>query len=80
MPNNKGVRRGILNSLAISGVIPNACIKNDFYTWTDFEEMVSHEGKLNNTQGRSDMEMPWAAWKGKLNIDRNVAKKLFGKF
>lgn len=79
MPKNKYVRRGILNSLAVVGVIPNTFLHNHFYTWTDFEIMVSQEGKLHNTRGRSDMEMPWAAWKGELKINWDLAKELFGE-
>ncbi|MCQ6559097.1 hypothetical protein [Paenibacillus mendelii] len=79
MPKNKYVRRGILNSLAIVGVAPNVCLPNHFNKWTDYETMVSQEEKLGNTKGRSDMEIPWAAWKGELKINRDIAKELFGE-
>ncbi|MFF2889305.1 hypothetical protein [Paenibacillus sp. NPDC057967] len=78
MPKNKYVRRGILNSLAIAGVIPNLLVQTHFNTWTDYEYMVSHGEKLANTKGRSDMEMPWAAWSGELGVNGDVAKELFG--
>ncbi|WP_213587736.1 hypothetical protein [Paenibacillus sp. J2TS4] len=79
MPKNKYVRRGILNSLAVTGVIPNLFVQTHFSTWTEFEYMASYEDKLPNTKGRSDMEMPWAAWNGELKINRDVTKELFGE-
>ncbi|MCR8844449.1 hypothetical protein NQ117_12210 [Paenibacillus sp. SC116] len=79
MPKNKYVRRGILNSLAVIGVIPNAFVQTDFNKWTEFEYMVSQEEKLPNTKGRSDMEMPWAGWNGGLKINWDVTKELFGE-
>ncbi|GIN92677.1 hypothetical protein J6TS1_20590 [Siminovitchia terrae] len=41
--------------------------------------MASQEEKLQNTKGRSDMEMPWAAWNGELKINWDVTKELFGE-
>lgn len=79
MPKNKYVRRGILNSLAVTGVIPNLFVQTHFRTWTEFEYMASHEEKLPNTKSRSDMEMPWAAWNGELKINWDVTKELFGE-
>ncbi|MBD8497895.1 hypothetical protein [Paenibacillus arenosi] len=79
MPRNKYVRRGILNSLAVVGAIPNACIKTNFDTWTDYEDMASQEEKLPNTKGRSDMEMPWAGWNGQLKVNWDVVNELFGQ-
>ena len=79
MPKNTYVRRGILNSLAVTGVLPNVFVQTHFSAWTDFEDMVSHEKKLPNTRGRSDMEMPWAAWKGELKINWDVVEELFGE-
>ncbi|TVX89769.1 hypothetical protein [Paenibacillus agilis] len=79
MPKNKYVKRGILNSLAVIGVIPNALVQTHFNNWVDFEYLVSQEEKLPNTKGRSDMEMPWAAWNGQLKINREIAKQFFGE-
>ncbi|WP_152669164.1 hypothetical protein [Paenibacillus sp. DMB20] len=79
MPKNTYVRRGILNSLAVTGVLPNVFVQTHFNAWTDFEDIVSHEEKLANTRGRSDMEMPWAAWKGELKINWDVVEELFGE-
>ncbi|RJE86294.1 hypothetical protein D3P07_19685 [Paenibacillus sp. 1011MAR3C5] len=78
MPKNKYVRRGIMNSLAIAGVIPNLLVQTDFGRWTGYEVMVNQEEKLTNTKGRSDMEMPWAAWSGELGMNGDVAKELSG--
>lgn len=79
MPKNKYVRRGILKSLAIAGVIPNPLVQTHFSTWTDYEYMESQGEKLSNTKGRSDMEMPWAAWSGELGVNWEAVRELFGK-
>lgn len=79
MPKSTYVRRGILNSLAITGVIPNLHVQLHFNSWTDFVDKVSHEDKLKNTKGRSDMEMPWAGWTGELKVDWDAAVELFGE-
>jgi len=78
MPKNKYVRRGILKSLAIAGVIPNSLVQTYFHTWTNFDDMERQGEKLANTKGRSDMEMPWAAWSGELGVNWDAAKELFG--
>lgn len=61
------------------GVISNFFVQNHFSTWTKFESMVSHEKKLSNTKGRSDIGMPWAVWKGELTINWDVTKEHFGE-
>lgn len=54
-------------------------VEKHFSSWTEFEYMASQEEKLQNTKGRSDMEIPWAAWNGELKINWDVTKELFGE-
>lgn len=35
---------------------------------------------VNNTRGCSDMEMPWADWKGILKIDEEKVADYFGGY
>lgn len=73
-------KRGILDSLARLGVIPNQFIVLSDSVWTNFGDIVSCENQLKNTKGRSDMEMPWAGWKGHLKIDEARLQKVFGAY
>ncbi|MEY8746231.1 hypothetical protein [Paenibacillus tundrae] len=73
-----GIRRGILQSLAMVGVIPNQKLSLSPNHWTNVEDLHLTGLELNNTSGRSDMEMPWAGWRGELGVDWNHAKQLFG--
>lgn len=73
-------KRGMLDALARVGVIPNQFIRLTDSSWTDFGDMVSCENQLNNTKGRSDMEMPWAGWKGSLGVDDVRLQQLFGEY
>ncbi|CAH1194018.1 hypothetical protein PAECIP111892_01383 [Paenibacillus auburnensis] len=75
-----GTRRGILQSLAVLGVLPNQILTLTPGHWTNTEEMLNGELHLNNTRGRSDMEMPWAGWQGKLGVNTAVLDQLFGEF
>lgn len=77
---NAGSRRDILQTLAIAGILPNSQISLSPLTWTSFEDIVDPEVNLNNTKGRSDMEMPWAAWQGKLGVNWDQARQLFGAY
>lgn len=77
---DKYTKRGVLNSLAIVGVIPNQLISLSGNTWTDFGDIAICEKKLNNTKGRSDMEMPWAGWIGSLKVDEKRVSELFGDY
>lgn len=77
---NKYTQRGILDSLALIGVIPNQFVPLSLDNWTDFGDIASEENKLNNTKGRSDMEMPWAGWKGILKIDEEKVAEYFGSY
>lgn len=77
---NAGTRRDILQTLAIAGILPNSQISLNPLTWTSFEDIVDPELNLNNTKGRSDMEMPWAAWEGKLRVNWDQARLLFGAY
>ncbi|MFK0524596.1 hypothetical protein ACINKY_20565 [Paenibacillus illinoisensis] len=73
-----GIRRGILKSLSRVGVLPNQIIPLRPDHWTNIEELLNAELLLSNTKGRSDMEMPWAGWQGKLGVDWDKARQLFG--
>lgn len=77
---NAGVRRDILQTLSLTGVLPNSQVPLDPITWTSFEDIVDPELHLNNTKGRSDLEMPWAGWEGKLGVDWDKAHQLFGTY
>lgn len=73
-------KRGILHSLALIGVIPNQFISLSLDTWNNFGDISITEQQLNNTKGRSDMEMPWAGWKGSLKIDEEKAAEYFATY
>ncbi|MGN3437148.1 MULTISPECIES: hypothetical protein [Proteus] len=73
-------KRGILHSLALVGVIPNAYIPLSLNSWANFGDITSAENQLNNTKGRSDMEMPWAGWKGNLKIDEEKMATYFDEY
>lgn len=77
---NAGIRRDILQSLSLVGILPNSQIQMDHTAWTAFEDIIDPEVNLNNTKGRSDMEMPWAGWEGKLGVDWEKAHQLFGVY
>ena len=77
---NAGTRRDILQSLSFAGILPNTQIQLDHTTWTSFEDIIDPEVNLNNTKGRSDMEMPWAGWEGKLGVNWDKAHQLFGAY
>lgn len=77
---NKYTQRGILDSLALIGVIPNQFVPLSLDSWTDFGDIASVENKLNNTKSRSDMEMPWAGWKGIFKIDEEKVADYFGDY
>lgn len=72
--------RGILDSLALVGVIPNRFIALSDDSFTNWGDIAIGERHLKNTGGRSDMEMPWAGWQGSLKIDEEKADKLFGEY
>lgn len=73
-------KRGVLHSLALIGVIPNAYIPLSLDHWANFGDITIAENQLNNTKGRSDMEMPWAGWKGNLKIDEEKVAIYFGEY
>lgn len=72
--------RGILHSLAMVGVVPNQFLSLSNKKWACWGEIVEYENRLKNTQGRSDMSMPWAGWLGRLKINETIADELFGKY
>lgn len=72
--------RGILQSLAQVGVLPNQFISLSGEIWTDFGEVTICEKGLKNTRGRSDMEMPWAGWLGSLKVEEAKVDELFGEY
>ncbi|MGF7047276.1 hypothetical protein J2T13_001781 [Paenibacillus sp. DS2015] len=73
-----GIRRGILQSLSMVGVLANQVLSLSPDHWTNMEDILNGELQLNNTNGRSDMQMPWAGWQGKLGVDWAKARNLFG--
>ncbi|WP_341277984.1 hypothetical protein [Paenibacillus sp. FSL H8-0537] len=75
-----GMRRSILKSLASVGVLPNTVLPLTPDSWTNMEDILNGELQLSNTKGRSDMEMPWAGWKGELGVDWDKARQLFGEY
>ncbi|MCQ4088252.1 hypothetical protein [Saccharibacillus sp. JS10] len=77
---NAGTRRAILDSLSEIGVLPNAAMPIDANQWIDHEDMVEAGLNLDTTQGRSDLEMPYAAWRGSLGVDWDQANKWFGDY
>ena len=77
---DKYTKRGVLHSLALVGVIPNAYIPLSLDHWSNFGDITIAENQLNNTKGRSDMEMPWAGWKGSLKIDEEKVTTYFGEY
>ncbi|WP_233147182.1 hypothetical protein [Paenibacillus selenitireducens] len=72
-----GMRRSILQSLAMVGVIPNQILSLSPDFRVDNEQILNGELLLNNTKGRSDMEMPWAGWQGRLGVDWEKTQQLF---
>ncbi|WP_332872743.1 hypothetical protein [Providencia rettgeri] len=80
IPGNKYTHRGVLQSLALIGVIPNQFIPLSLASRVNFGDLVSTESQLNNTKGRSDMEMPWAGWKGHLGIDEDKVAEYFSDY
>lgn len=73
-----GIRRGMLQALARVGVLPNRILELSPDRWTDMATITHAEFELDNTKGRSDMEMPWAGWQGSLGVDWNKARAIFG--
>ncbi|PWW43873.1 hypothetical protein [Paenibacillus pabuli] len=73
-----GIRRSILQALSRVGVLPNQVLSLNTDHWTNNEHILNGELQLSNTKGRSDMQMPWAGWQGKLGVDWDKARKLFG--
>ncbi|OAT47179.1 hypothetical protein M997_1706 [Proteus hauseri ATCC 700826] len=77
---DKYTKRGILQSLALIGVIPNQFISLSLDTWNNFGDITIMEQQLKNTKGRSDMEMPWAGWNGALKINEEKVIVYFGDY
>lgn len=77
---NAGIRRGILQSLATAGIVPNRVLPLSLDRWVNKEEILEGELTLSNTKGRSDMEMPWAGWQGQLRVDWDKVNQVFGDF
>ncbi|ANY69011.1 hypothetical protein BBD42_22885 [Paenibacillus sp. BIHB 4019] len=75
-----GMRRSILQSLAWVGVLPNTVLPLALESRTNIEDVLKGGLQLSNTKGRSDLEMPWAGWKGELGVDWDKARQLFGNY
>ncbi|WP_172195352.1 hypothetical protein [Saccharibacillus qingshengii] len=77
---NGGTRRSLLDVLSELGVIPNMGLRIEPEHWIDYEDMVEAGMELDTTQGRSDLEMPWAGWRGHLGVDWDRARVCFGEY
>lgn len=77
---DRNVKRGLLNSLSMVGVIPNQFIPLSHKSWTNFGDITIYEKQLKNTGGRSDMEMPWAGWLGSFKLNEERVTDLFGEY
>ncbi|QDH20183.1 hypothetical protein [Saccharibacillus brassicae] len=77
---NGGTRRSLLDVLAWLGVIPNMGLDMERGVWTDYEDIIEAGMEFDTTQGRSDLEMPWAGWRGRLGVDWERAKTCFGPY
>jgi hypothetical protein len=77
---DKYTKRGILNTLALVGVIPNQVITLSNKKWTNWGDIAICEKQLSNTKGRSDMEMPWAGWIGSQKLNEQRVDELFGEY
>lgn len=75
-----GIRRGILQSLATVGILPNSIVELSPNHWTNREIIMNGELELSNTRGRSDMQMPWAGWQGELGVDHSKLQQIFGRW
>ncbi|WP_338551593.1 hypothetical protein [Paenibacillus sp. KS-LC4] len=75
-----GMRRSILQSLTLVGVLPNTVLPLSPDFWTNTEDVLKSYLQMKNTNGRSDLEMPWAGWKGELGVDWDKARQLFGEY
>lgn len=80
LKNDKYSLRGMLDSLARVGVISNRFVALTPYSRVNFGDLALCEDQLNNTKGRSDMEMPWAGWVGALKLNEEMATDLFGEY
>ncbi|MEJ8303238.1 hypothetical protein [Saccharibacillus sacchari] len=77
---NSGTRRALLDALAQVGVLPNLALPIVTDRWIEHETMVEAGMNLDTTQGRSDLDMPYAGWRGHLGVDWDAAKKWFGSY
>ena len=73
-------KRGIMQTLALLGVVPNQYISLSLEQWNNFGDVAGCEKALSNTKGRSDMEMPWAGWLGRLKVDEEKVNAYFGDY
>lgn len=77
---DKYTKRGLLDSLARAGVIPNQFMELSPHVWSNFGDVAVCEDRLSNTKGRSDMEMPWAGWLGELKLNEERLAELFSEY
>lgn len=71
--------RSVLQTLSLCGVLPNRFIELSENIWNDWGE-VALCGKQIRAPIRSDLEMPWAGWKGSMKINEEKAERLFGRY
>jgi len=72
-------RYGILEALSEVGVIPNSIQYPSIEKFITQEEYWVNSEKLKSSL-RSDIVLPFGAWKGNLGIDYKKAKEIFGDY
>jgi len=72
-------RYGILEALSEVGVIPNSIQDPSIERFISREERWANSEKLKSNL-RSDIVLPFGAWRGNLGIDYAKAKEIFGDY
>ena len=72
-------RYGILEALAEVGVLPNPIQPPAIDRFITAEEKLENSNKLKGSP-RSDIVLPFGAWRGNLGVDYERAKMVFGDF
>lgn len=74
---DKYQRYGILEALAEVGVLPNPLIPPSWDRFVPLDERLSASSHLKGN-ARSDIVLPFGAWRGALGVDWTRAEALFG--
>jgi hypothetical protein len=72
---SKYSRYGILQTLAMCGILPNKLVVPDYDGFTNFRERcaIKLKGSI-----RSDIVLPLAGWRGEYGVDYKKYKEIFG--